>query len=38
LEFARLHTGATAAALAIMAISAALVASTTLKSDLNSDR
>jgi membrane-associated phospholipid phosphatase len=38
LEFARLHTGATAAALAIMAISAALVASTTLKSDLSSDR
>jgi membrane-associated phospholipid phosphatase len=37
LEFARLHTGATAAALAIMAISAALVASTTLKSDLKSD-
>ena len=32
-EFARLHTGATVTALAIMAVSAALVASTALKSD-----
>ena len=33
LEFARLYTGATVIALAIMAVSAALVASATLKSD-----
>ena len=32
-EFARLHTGATVTAVAIMAVSAALVASTALKSD-----